>query len=103
MNRKLTIYFICGAGLGSSLACQMVAEDVLNAKGLEAKLEHEAISSTPGLKTDIIVSAENFKTQFSKYELDNKIRFVFLHNIVDPKEIEEKLIPIIEKLQSQYN
>ncbi|MDD9150287.1 MULTISPECIES: PTS sugar transporter subunit IIB [unclassified Sporolactobacillus] len=100
MNRKLTIYFICGAGLGSSLACQMVAEDVLNKKGLDAKLEHEAISSTPGLRTDIIVSAENFKSQFSKYDLDDKIRLVFLHNIVDPKEIEDKLLPVIEELQN---
>ncbi|EKQ24959.1 PTS system galactitol-specific IIB component [Lacticaseibacillus paracasei] len=60
MTRKLTIYFICGAGLGSSLACQMTAEDVLNCLELDENLEHEAISSTPGLRTDIIVSAENF-------------------------------------------
>ena len=46
MSKKLTIYFICGAGLGSSLACQMTAEDVLNRLGLEENLEHEAISST---------------------------------------------------------
>ena len=46
MTRKLTIYFICGAGLGSSLACQMTAEDVLNRLGLDENLEHEAISST---------------------------------------------------------
>lgn len=51
MTRKLTIYFICGAGLGSSLACQMTAEDVLNRLGLDENLEHEAISSTPGLRT----------------------------------------------------
>jgi PTS system ascorbate-specific IIB component len=101
MPRKLTIYFICGAGLGSSLACQMVAQDVLTKRGLDEKLEHEAISSTPGLKTDIIVSAENFKTQFEKYDLNSQIRFVFLHNIVDPKEIEDKLIPVIKELGSQ--
>ena len=83
MSKKLTIYFICGAGLGSSLACQMTAEDVLNRLGLEENLEHEAISSTPGLRADIIVSAENFAPQFKQYDLDPAIKFVFLHNIVD--------------------
>ncbi|MCS6143773.1 PTS sugar transporter subunit IIB [Latilactobacillus curvatus] len=100
MGKKLKIYFICGAGLGSSLACQMVAEDVLNRLNLDESLEHEAISSTPGLRTDIIVSAENFKSQFEKYDLDPAIQMVYLHNIVDAGEIEEKLVPVIEKLSN---
>ncbi|MFD0898522.1 PTS sugar transporter subunit IIB [Loigolactobacillus binensis] len=100
MSKKLKIYFICGAGLGSSLASQMVAEDVLNSLNLDESLEHEAISSAPGLRTDIIVSAENFKSQFEKYELDPAIKFVFLHNIVDPKEIEDKLVPVINALSN---
>ena len=101
MTRKLTIYFICGAGLGSSLACQMTAEDVLNRLGLDENLEHEAISSTPGLRTDIIVSAENFASQFKQYDLDLAIKFVFLHNIVDPAEIEAKLVPVIKELSEK--
>ncbi|KRL98731.1 MULTISPECIES: PTS sugar transporter subunit IIB [Liquorilactobacillus] len=100
MQQKLKIYFICGAGLGSSLASQMVAEDVLAKLGMEEKLEHEAISSAPGLQADIIVSADNFKTQFEKFEMDPHTKFVFLHNIVDSNEIEEKLIPIIENFPS---
>ena len=101
MIRKLTIYFICGAGLGSSLACQMTAEDVLNRLGLDENLEHEAISATPGLRTDIIVSAENFAWQFKQYDLDPAIKFVFLHNIVDPDEIEAKLVPVIKELSEK--
>ena len=100
-ERELTIYFICGAGLGSSLACQMTTEDVLNKLGIHEKLEHEAISTTPGLRTDIIVSAENFKPQFEKFDLDKKIKFVFLHNIVDSKEIENKLVPVINELKNE--
>lgn len=99
MAKRLTIYFICGAGLGSSLACQMTAEDVLNSHGFDEKLEHESISSVSGLHADIIVSAENFATQFDKFQLDPSVRLVFLHNIVDKEEIAEKLIPVIEELQ----
>lgn len=36
---KLNILFVCGAGLGSSFAAQMSAEDVLNKLGVEAKLD----------------------------------------------------------------
>jgi PTS system ascorbate-specific IIB component len=97
---KPKIYFICGAGLGSSLACQMVAEDVFAEKGLEVDSDHEAISSAPGLRADIIVSAENFKVQFDKFEMDPKIKFVFLHNIVDKNEIAEKLVPVVEEWQA---
>ena len=42
---KLNILFVCGAGLGSSFAAQMSAEDVLNKLGVEAKLDHCDISS----------------------------------------------------------
>ena len=99
MAKRLTIYFICGAGLGSSLACQMTAEDVLRAKGFDERLEHDSISSVSGIHADIIVSAENFATQFDKFQLDPSIKLVFLHNIVDKGEIEEKLIPVNEELQ----
>jgi PTS system ascorbate-specific IIB component len=98
MSKVPKIYFICGNGLGSSLACQMTAEDVLSANGLAADMEHESISSAPGLKTDIIVSAENFKIQFDKFEMDPAIKFVFLHNIVSPDEITEKLVPVVKEV-----
>ncbi|KRN18127.1 hypothetical protein FC75_GL000947 [Lacticaseibacillus camelliae DSM 22697 = JCM 13995] len=76
----------------------MVAEDVLSANGLKANMDHESISSAPGLKTDIIVSAENFKIQFSKFEMDPAIHFVFLHNIVSKDELAEKLVPVVKEL-----
>lgn len=100
MGKKLKIYFICGNGLGSSLASQMVADEVLQSNGFYENLDHESVSSAVALKADIIVSGENFKSQFSKYDLDPSITFVFLHNIVDKAEINEKLIPVVEKLSN---
>ena len=97
MAKLLTIYFNCGAGLGSSLACQMEAEEVLRRAGIRADLQHEGISSVPGVKADIVVSAENFKSQIDKYELDPSITFVYLRNIVDHNEIEDKLLPVVRQ------
>lgn len=95
MTQAPTIYFICGAGLGSSLACQMEAEEVLASHKIRAKLEHESVSSVAGLRTDLIVSAESFRPQIEKYEIDPSIAIVYLHNIVDKNEIAEKLLPAI--------
>lgn len=96
MSSIPTIYFICGAGLGSSLACQMEAEEVLAAHKIRVKAEHESVSSVASLKTDVIVSAESFRPQIEKYEIDPSITIVYLHNIVDKNEIAEKLIPALE-------
>lgn len=101
MTKKLKIYFICGAGLGSSLACQMVAQDVLDEQGIDATVDHDAISSAASLRADIIVSAENFKTQFAHFNIDPKVSLVFLHNIVNAAEIEEKLVPVIREKEKE--
>ncbi|MDN6463217.1 MAG: PTS ascorbate transporter subunit IIB, partial [Lacticaseibacillus paracasei] len=36
-----------------------------------------------------------------QYDLDPAIKFVFLHNIVDPAEIEAKLVPVIKELSEK--
>ncbi|MGX7418064.1 PTS sugar transporter subunit IIB [Carnobacterium gallinarum] len=95
--KKLTILFVCGAGLGSSFAAQMAAEDVLNEKGVDAKLEHTDISSAVSMQPDIIITAENFKSQFEKFSIDEeKIAIIYLKNIVSKVEINEKITPVLQ-------
>lgn len=101
MAKKLKIYFICGAGLGSSLACQMIAQDVFDKLKIDENVDHEAISAAASLNADIIVSGENFKKQFDHFDIDPKTSFVFLHNIVSATEIEEKLIPVIRQKERE--
>ena len=57
----LQILTVCGAGLGSSFACQMSVDAVLKELGVEAKLDHTDISSVGGAKADIILSGKNFE------------------------------------------
>jgi len=97
MNR-ISILFVCGAGLGSSFACQMSAEDVLNKFGVDAKLDHGDISSAASAKPDIIVTAQNFQKQFEKFSIDPKqTTIIYLKNIVSKAEIEEKLVPVLKE------
>lgn len=89
--RKLDILFVCGAGLGSSFACQMAAEDVLNKLGVEANLDHDTISSAVSRNANIIITGENFKSQFDNFTIDEQnTTIVYLKNIVSTDEIEEK-------------
>lgn len=96
--KKLNILFVCGAGLGSSFACQMAAEDVLNKLGVDVKLDHSDISSAAAAKPDVIITAQNFETQFQKFSIDPKhTRIIYLKNIVSKQEIEEKITPFLQE------
>ena len=90
----LQILVVCGAGLGSSFACQMSVESVLQDIGVEAKVDHSDISSAAGTRADIIISGKNFESQFQRYDL--AVDLIFLERLVDKKEIEEKLVPVLQ-------
>ncbi|MEH7118360.1 PTS sugar transporter subunit IIB [Neobacillus vireti] len=96
--KKVNILFVCGAGLGSSFACQMAAEDVLNKLGVNARLDHSDISSALSARPDIIITAQNFQSQFEKFSVDpTQTRIVYLRNIVSKLEIEEKITPVLKE------
>ena len=98
MSAKLDILMVCGAGLGSSFACQMSVEDVLSKLGVEAKLDHCDISSAVSRNPDAILTASNFQSQFEKFDIDaEKTTLIFLKNIVSKQEIEEKLVPVLRQ------
>ena len=50
----LQILTVCGAGLGSSFACQMSVDAVLKELGVEAKLDHTDISSVGGDRKSVV-------------------------------------------------
>jgi PTS system ascorbate-specific IIB component len=96
--KKLNLLFVCGAGLGSSFACQMAAEDVLNKLGVDVRVDHSDISSAVSAKPDIIITAQNFQTQFEKFSVDPKqTTIIYLKNIVSKQEIEEKITPLLKE------
>jgi PTS system ascorbate-specific IIB component len=61
----LKILTVCGAGLGSSFACQMSVDAVLKDLGVEAQLDHTDISSVGGATADIILSGKTLKSSLN--------------------------------------
>ncbi len=92
----LKILTVCGAGLGSSFACQMSVEAVLKNLGVTATLDHTDISSVAAQTADIIISGKNFEKQFERITVHCPT--VFLDRLVDKNEITEKLTPILKEL-----
>lgn len=93
--KKLSILAVCGAGLGSSFACEMSIEAALKDLGVEADLSHCDISSATSSRADIIMTGENFRSQFQHYTISATI--IYLKRLVDKNEIKTKLEPILKE------
>jgi len=64
--------------------------------GVEANLDHCDISSALSMRPEIIITANNFKTQFEQYTIPETTTLIYLKNIVGKAEIEEKLTPVLQ-------
>ncbi|MDW8845488.1 PTS sugar transporter subunit IIB [Erwinia sp. MMLR14_017] len=93
--KKLSILAVCGAGLGSSFACEMSIEAALKDLGVEADLSHCDISSATSSRADIIMTGENFRSQFQHYTINATI--IYLKRLVDKNEIKIKLEPVLKE------
>lgn len=91
----IKILMVCGAGLGSSFACQMSVESVLKELNVKAKLDHTDIASVNGSDADIIICAKNFQKQVERHA--SNVTKIFLEKLVDKGEIKEKLVPVLKE------
>ena len=92
----LKILAVCGAGLGSSFACQMSAEAVLKDLGVDAKMDHTDISSVSGHRQTSSSPQRISKSSLSV--IRSAAPTVFLERLVDKNEIREKLVPVLKEL-----
>ena len=92
------ILAVCGMGLGSSFAVEMVAEEVLKDLGVEADISHTTVSDAASIKADIILTSTNFAETLNAYSTGAKI--IALYKLTDKTEIKEKLYPVLKELGS---
>lgn len=91
----MKILMVCGNGLGSSFACQMTVESVLQELGVTADLDHCDLSSARSMKADLILSGKNFESQFQNLAIETPQ--IFLDRLVDKNEIREKISPFLKE------
>ena len=87
----MNIMCVCGLGMGSSLILKMSVENAMKELGVACDVEHWAAGTMVGIKTDLIVAAEDFRD-----ELTGQENVVFIKNIVKVDEIKETLKVYLE-------
>ena len=89
----MRILTVCGMGFGTSLMLLMSIQEI--AKKYNIKVTGEAcdLGSAKGKPCDLIVTSSEIAREFS----GSSIKVVGINNLVDKKEIEEKVMPIIRE------
>ncbi|MFA6849951.1 MAG: PTS sugar transporter subunit IIB [Selenomonadaceae bacterium] len=91
----MKILVCCGSGLGSSFMIEMNIKKVLVELGVEAEVNHSDLSSAAGIKSDIYVGTRDIASQLTS--LGGIV--VSLNNMIDKKELKEKIAEAIEKIK----
>lgn len=82
----LNIITVCGLGVGSSLIMKMTVDQAMSQLHRKCNIEHWDMGTVKGKPCDFIVTTEGFRKSFEGVE-----NVVFVQNIVDVKEMKEKL------------
>jgi PTS system ascorbate-specific IIB component len=93
----IKIAAVCGMGLGSGLIVRMGVERVLKRAGFadkEYQVEVTDISTAKAVWPDIFITS----TEFGKRLQDQAVPVVEVKNLLNEKEIEQKLIPVFREV-----
>ena len=91
----MKILVCCGSGLGSSFMIEMNIKKVLKEMGAEAEVSHSDLSSAAGIKADIYVGTRDIASQLTSL----RGVVVSLNNMIDKKELQEKLAEGLSKFK----
>ena len=84
---------ICGSGLGSSFLLEMNVKDTLKALGVEGvEVEHSDLDSCTSDMADVFVVAVDIADEVHRLG-----EVVIINNIIDKKELHEKLKELMIK------
>lgn len=91
----INILTVCAVGVGSSLMLKMNANSILKSHGYKAKIENTNMTGAAGYDPDILITTKDVFNQIKNIKAKE---IVLLENMVSKKELEEKLIPVCEKI-----
>ena len=93
----MKILVCCGSGLGSSFMMEMNIKNVLKELGVQGEVTHCDLSSAAGNKSDIYVGTRDIATQLEG--LGGIV--VSLNNMIDKKEMPDKIAAAVEAFQGK--
>ena len=93
VKKMLKIVVACGSGMGSSQIIKMKVSKVLKKMNIQADIHHTNIGEAKSTAENYsaVICPENLRSTFEAAEKKG-IKIVALKNLLDEKEIEEKLV-----------
>lgn len=81
----------CRAGVGSSLMLKIKVNEVIQENDFPIEVEHASLDAVSGFTGDLIITLTDVANELREKNLQQTI--IGINNIVDKKEIKEKLQP----------
>ena len=91
----MRIATLCGMGFGTSMMLKLFIDEILTADGIKAQIIPWDLGSFKGQQADIVVAPTDMETHLKGYDG----RVVLIKNLIDKKEIREKIIAAIHDVQ----
>jgi ascorbate PTS system EIIB component len=93
----MRIATLCGMGFGTSMMLKLFIDDILKAEGLKAETIPWDLGTFKGQQADIVVAP----TDMEMHLRSTKAKVVLIRNLVDKKEIREKVLAAINEIQGK--
>lgn len=90
----MKIITVCGMGFGTSLMLLMSIQDIGKKHGIKVDGEAIDLGSVKGKTCDLIVASSEIIKELNGVETE----VIGINNLLDTKEIEEKVLPALKKL-----
>ena len=79
----------CRAGVGSSLMLKIKVNEVIRENDFPIEVEHASLDAVSGFTGDLIITLKDVANELREKNLQQTI--IGINNIVDKKEIKEKI------------
>jgi PTS system ascorbate-specific IIB component len=86
---------LCGMGFGTSMMLKLFIEEILKDLGMKAEVIPWDLGTFKGQQADIVVAP----TDMEMHLRSTSAKVVLIKNLVDKKELRDKLVPVLEASQ----
>ncbi|REB08771.1 PTS sugar transporter subunit IIB [Sporosarcina sp. BI001-red] len=93
----MKIVTVCGMGFGTSLMLLLEIQSIAKGHGFEVNGEAVDLGSAKGMSCDLMVASSEISSEL----VDEPVEVISINNLLDRNEIEQKVMPAIQKLSKK--
>lgn len=95
----MRIATLCGMGFGTSMMLKLFIDEILKAEGIKAETIPWDLGTFKGQQADIVVAP----TDMGMHLKSTNAKVVLIRNLVDKKELKEKILKAVEEYQASQS